>query len=590
MFSTPRRSTLLLAIRRLAAIVAPFGLVLLPWHSHTPGPAPETAPTGRPRLAVLVVFDQLRGDYLERWHDLFGDGGFRRIEEEGTEFRHCHYPYADTRTGPGHASMVTGCSPNRHGVTSNDWYSREAGEPVFCVGGKRYHSVPKDAPGEGGSSPEWLLAPTLGDALKEASDGRGRVVALSLKSHAAALLGGQRPDACYWFDTWTGRFMTSSYYRDAPHPWLRDFNDRRPADRWLDKPWDRFQPDLDYERHSGPDNVAAEGKGWSQGRTFPHPLTIGPGKPDRKYPKRPYYRALVNSPFGNELLLDLVKRAIVAERLGADDVPDLLCVSFSSNDSIGHCWGPDSQEVLDVTLRSDRLLRELLEYLDAHVGRGRYVLAMTADHGVCPLPEVARAQGQEAGRVPDDVMGREAEAFLRGRFGVPEGEAAWIEWTSTGWIYLHHNLLRQRGVEAAVMEEALAGWLRRQPGIQTAYTRTQLLGTLPYGDAVGQMVQRSFHLARSGDVTIVLKPYHLLGSGYTGTSHGSPHAYDTHVPLLVFGPGFRNGPLDEAVTPQAIASILARAVGVSPPAQAEAPFPEGLRAGIEALEKSRKRE
>jgi hypothetical protein len=533
-----------------------------------------------PRLAVLVVFDQLRGDYLSRWQGLFGPGGFRRLQTEGAWFSNCHYPYAATLTGPGHASILTGCSPPDHGIIANEWYDRAAGEKVGCVEVGRYERVPSRGLAQAGAaaqkekgnvSPERLLAPTLGDALKNATGGKGRIVSLSMKDRSAVLPAGRRADACYWFDSNTGEFVTSTYYRDRLPSWVAEFNRARPADQWFGKDWQRLRPDLDYVRYSGVDDAPGEGRGFAQGRTFPHPMTGGQFRPGPKY-----YNAVFTSPFGDELLLNLTFRALAAEHLRSK-TPDLLCVSFSCTDAVGHCWGPDSQEVLDTILRADIIVRKLLDYLDGKVGRGRYLLALTADHGVCPLPELARNQGQEAGRISPKLLLANAERFLDQKFGRIGRPARWLVAREETWLYLNQGLLRERGLQSAEVEESLAGWLRQQPGILAAYTRTQLAGGLPRGDSLGESVRRSFHPERSGDVVFVLKPYHLLTETLaTGTLHGTPHSYDTHVPLLVFGPDVIAGLHSEPVTPQAIAAILARALEIEPPACAQAPVPAGL--------------
>jgi predicted AlkP superfamily pyrophosphatase or phosphodiesterase len=383
-------------------------------------PAAAAEPPAPPRLAVLVYFDQLRGDYLQRWQALFGDDGFRRLARDGAWFSNCHLPYACTVTAAGHASVATGRLPADHGVVGNEWYDRKAGATVSCVAAlvrDRYRLVASaenaavDEITRQGPAPEQLLTPTVADALKDATKGKGKVVALSLKDRSAILPGGRRADGCYWMNPLSGRFVTSTYYRDRLHDWVDAFNKSNAADRWLGKTWDRLRPDLDYEKLSGPDDVEGEGKGVFQGRVFPHPLSTGPLRF-----KAAYYGALVNSPFGNELLLALAEQAIVSERLGQGDVPDLLTLSFSSNDIIGHCWGPDSQEVLDVTLRSDRIMAELLKFLDDKVGKGKYLLVVTADHGVCPLPEVTKKRGKEAERVSPRILSFDADEFLNEKF------------------------------------------------------------------------------------------------------------------------------------------------------------------------------
>jgi predicted AlkP superfamily pyrophosphatase or phosphodiesterase len=530
---------------------------------------------------VLVVVDQLRGDYLERWQDHFGHGGFYRLLKDGAWFDNCHYPYATTTTAPGHASVVTGCSPNKHGIVMNEWFDRAAGATISCVGSDRYARVPPLPPDAktggaskklGGASPEHLLVPTVGEVLKEATGGKGRIVALSLKDRSAILLGGRRADLCYWLDPADGTFVTSSYFQERVCPWVEAFNQEAGRDRWFARDWVRLRSDLDYARYSGPDEVPGEGTGIAQGRTFPHPMTGGDAKPGKRY-----YAALYNSPFGNELLLDLTLKAIEAEHLGAGPAPDLLCVSFSSSDAVGHCWGPDSQEVLDVTLRMDDLLHRLLDRLDRAVGKGRYGLVLTADHGVCPLPEVSRAQGREAERIPPALLSQQATTFLQATFGKEGDKARWVEAADYPWIYLNQRLLQQRGLTSTRVEQALAGWLTQQPGVLAAFTRSQLqVGGQQDGSPLAAAVQRSFQPDRCGDLAVVLKPYYLIWNTLTGTTHGTPHDYDTHVPLVIFGPGVLPGQRREPITPQASAAMLAGLLGIEPPAQAEAPLPRGL--------------
>lgn len=539
--------------------------------------ADEPAP---PRLIVLVYFDQFRGDYLQRWQAQFGDGGFKRLTADGAWFTDCHYPYAYTITAAGHASVATGCAPADHGLIGNDWYDRAAGKSVNCVGSDRHEQVPaRTAEGtdedekkgaKGGVSPERMLKPTVADALKAGTSGKGKVVSLSLKNRGAAAPGGKAPDACYWMDGGTGKFVTSTYYRDGVHPWVAEFNTAKPADRWRGKTWDRLRADLDYDKLSGPDDASGEGKGAAgQGRTFPHPF-----EPTDPKVKPVYFTAVYTSPFGNELLLELAEKAIAAESLGADDVPDLLSLSFSSNDAIGHAWGPDSQEVLDVTLRSDRVMKRLLDVLDEKVGKGKYVLAMTADHGVCPLPEASRKQGKDAARVQPAGPAK-VEAFLTEKYG--KGAGKWVEAVAGPWVYLNPKAVKAANVKPSDVEAALAAWLAKQFGVQAAWTRTQLIAGVPEADTFGTMVARSFRPERCGDVYVLLKPYYLPAAPLsTGTTHGSPHPYDTHVPLVVYGTGVVAGVRKERVTPLATAAILSEAAGVKPPTGATAPLPSGL--------------
>jgi predicted AlkP superfamily pyrophosphatase or phosphodiesterase len=524
-------------------------LFCLAWpacHGTNPSPA-------RPKLIVLVVFDQLRADYLTRWPDHFGDGGFRRLTNGGAYYTNCHYPYANTFTGPGHATMATGYTPDEHGIIDNEWHDQITGKMINCSTNDRSCG-----------SPERLLKPTFADALKTAANGCSKVVALSHKDRGACLLGGKHPDACYWFDTKSGTFVTSSYYRDGVHPWVASFNANKHADEMLTRTWSRFRPELDYTLFAGPDDVLAERPGIhrKQGRVFPHAFSRQVTEKDEAK-----FDELVCSPFANELLLQLAITATRALELGRDEHVDFLSVSFSANDIVGHCFGPDSQEAFDMTLHSDDILARLLNTLDHEVGKDNYLIALCSDHGVCPLPEVAQAKNINARRLDPSVIRSQAEAFLSQRFESDEGQATWIEAFEFPWIYLNQRTIRSRNLKEGEVASELALFLRRQDWAAGAYVRTELrkaqrdeplLGAkLPIG-----MMWRSFHPERSGDIGLVLKPYHLCMSKSEGTTHGSPYEYDTHVPLIFYGNGAKPGQLSGAVSPQLIGGIFAQAAGI----------------------------
>ena len=509
-----------------------------------------TAPATRPRLGVVIVFDQMRGDYPEKWKSLFTDGGFKRLQTEGATFVDCHYPYANTVTAAGHASLLTGCTPHEHGVIGNSWFDRRTGKTVQSITGLF------------GADPLRRKRPTVGDALLEQTKGKAKVASVSIKDRAAILMAALRAQFVYWLSS-EDLFVTSRFYADERRPWVTEFNKAGKLQAYRGKSWDRLLAKLDYEPFSGPDNFKFEGTGSGQGRTFPHPT--------------PTTAAVRCSPFGNEVLFDFAKTAIEKEALGMGDVPDLLCVSFSSNDIVGHVYGPDSQEVLDITLRSDLIVRDLLEFLDAKVGKGNYVVALSADHGICPLPEAAKLQGKIAGHVPSALLSKKAQEFLQTKFGDGKSKIKWIEASVAPSIYLDQSVLAEQGLKSADVERVLADWLVKQPGVERAFTRADLSSEQPLADLIAEAARQSFDADRSGDVTVVLKPYHLFGGDTaTGTTHGSPHSYDTHVPLLVMGPGIKPGTYHEHVAPQALAPILARSLGIDTPETATFPVPDGL--------------
>lgn len=534
---------------------------------------PPPAINSQVKLAVLVVFDQLRGDYLTRWQHLLGPDGFARLIKRGAFFTNCYYPYATTTTGPGHASMLTGTCPDRHGIINNNWFDPhemttddEEALGVYCAGSVRFKLVPSDESSRNkfAGSPERLLSPTVADTLKAVSHGHSKVYGLSLKDRSAILPVGKSPDGAFWFTT---RFVSSTYYFEKLPGWVISFNASGFADQWFGQSWERFRSDIDYDVESGPDHVVGEGKGANQGLTFPHPFAAGLDKPSKKY-----YEAVANSFAGNDLLWAFTQACIREEKLGQRQVPDLLTISFSSNDLVGHCWGPDSQEVLDITLRSDALMAQMLKYLDDTIGENHYAIVLTSDHGICPIPEVAAAKGLDAKRILPTAF-LTAAKHLADRFGPGQ----WIEANSPPWVYLNRRLLAAQGRTPEEVAQVLAEFLSQQQGVARVITRQELLGDIPETDVVARLVKRSFHPDRSGDVYILLKPYHLLGGPTsTGTTHGSPYDYDRHVPLIVYGPGVTAGVKDEPTTPQAAAAVLAEFLGIPPPRDAEVPVPKTL--------------
>lgn len=538
----------------------------------------QTAPT-KPKLGVLLVFDQFRGDFISKWQDHFVKDGILRLTSEGTWFDNCHYPYSGTLTGAGHATLTTGATPSVHGIIGNDWYDRKEGKNSYCAASPRWSSIPPIPeqpstlnPNEKekkrlGGTPEKLRSETLGDALKRSTNKQGKVVSLSFKDRSSVLPAGMTPDHCYWFDTSSGKFQTSNFYAAKTASWLTDFNESKIIEQWRNKSWEKLHPEKDYEMFSSPDELTGEGNGKNQGKIFPHPF----GKIEKDY-----YDALYNSPFGNNILLELSKRAIKSENLGKNEHPDLLLVSFSSNDSVGHSWGPDSQEVFDTTLRTDLLIRDLLIFLDKEVGKNNYVLALSADHGVCPLPEFSKIKGKESGRIPMDKFAKEIESTLQNKFGKLTPPAKYLEAFSDTSAYLNYGTLKANSVKLDDATAFIKDWALQQPGILTAFSSKEIIETNSNSDPLLISVSKSWFKGRSGDITFILKPYFIPGGYLTGTTHGSPHAYDTHVPLIAFGGGIKPHLIKEKVSPQLTASIIAEGLGISAPAASEFPPPKHI--------------
>ncbi|QEL19578.1 alkaline phosphatase family protein [Limnoglobus roseus] len=599
---------------RLTLLVLLLGFGLLAVSTGSPAlPAIPQPVAGKlpVKLAVLIVFDQMRGDYVDKWRPLFGPRGFRRIQKDGAWFPNCFYPYAGTSTGPGHSALLSGATLDKTGIIENEWYDRKAAALVYCAGSDRYAFVPPLPAALPTTSskadvtprkpkpvghPDFMLAETVADVLKRETAGKGKVFGLSLKDRSAILPTGKRPDGAFWFN---GQFVTSTYYTDTLPAWVSEFN-RKPfkggrpfADQWFGRDWVRSRGDLNYSAFSGPDEVSGEGRLNGRGVTFPHMMTGGKDTLGKEY-----YEALANSPMGNELLLAFAKACVRAEQLGQDDVPDLLVVSFSSNDVIGHTFGPDSQEVLDVTLRSDEILADFLEFLDEAVGPGNYAVTVSADHGVGPLPEVAAAtlpEARNSTRVDLATFLTAAEHHLSSTFGPPQGPPGkpedladevkalkgqtglWIESAPTPWVYLNRRQTDAKNVKTGDVATSLVEWLKRQPAVQTAYTADEI-ETAPHPDDTLKFVRRSFVADRAGDVYVLLKPYYLFADRLRarGTGHGTPYDYDRHVPLLVYGPGLAVGRRSEGAVPQQVAAIVSRFLDLPRPRDAAYDLPRTL--------------
>ena len=472
------------------------------------------ATSSSPGLVVVVVFEQFRYDYITRFYPFFGRGGFKRLIQGGTSFTNCHHTHVPTFTAPGHATISTGTTPRHHGIVANLWYDPKTLKRVYAVSDPSVKAV--GGKYRYGESPRNLLTNTVGDELRMRTGFKGKVISLSLKDRAAILMGGHLANLALWFSDEDGNFVTSTYYTKEVPPWLKEFNSKRFADKYFHRKWEKIGPKAAY-------STSLKG-------SFPHVIGEKSEKPDRKY-----YRDLKASPFGNDLLLRLAKAAIRGEGLGKDTVPDILFVSFSSNDYVGHIYGPYSEEVADITLRSDRIVANLLKFLDKEVGKGNYVLVLTSDHGVAPVP--GRIEGLPSERVSTDTLRRIIKGVLTRRYG----KGDWVLHVSFPWIYLNDTLLARKG-NPAEARRIVKDALLKVKGIMRVFTREELeRGGFPDWDRTAILVYNGFNPQRSGDLAVIPRAFYLIGSYYTGTNHGTPYTYDTHVPLVFYGAGIPRG-------------------------------------------------
>ena len=523
----------------------------------------------RPKLVVVVSVDQLCQEYLQRFGANLNDQGFyRMVEKQGAHYANCHHSHAFTHTGPGHSGQMTGAHPNMHGIIGNIWFDRASGKNLYCVADPAETTIGATDI-QGPCSPKNMLATTVGDMLKLSTDRQGKVFGVALKDRAAILMTGRLADAAYWFEEREGVWVTSSYYRqdrDLPG-YIRAFNTNHYADRFAGQEWKLLYDDACYH-HDEPDDYAAENPPSELGRTFPHKLAPA-GKT--------LYAQLRSTPMGNDMTLDVAREVIVHEQLGEDAIPDLLCVNLSSNDYAGHAYGPHSLEVEDITYRTDLQLRAFHDWLADHLQHQNFVLIVTSDHGVCPLPELMKEKGLIAGRDPlgnDSEVAVKLEAVLRDKLALEKMPVSkLVQFVEPNQVYFDHSTLA--GEELRAARVLTRDWLISQPGVFCAATYDELLSGRvggPFGDAL----VKSFHPHRSGDVLWIFDPYFI--SGDKGTTHGSPWSYDTHVPLLLVGQGIAPGKHHERVCPAAIAPTVAELLGIeAPPSCFEEPLAKALK-------------
>jgi predicted AlkP superfamily pyrophosphatase or phosphodiesterase len=512
-------------------------------------PAEEARAERAPRLVLVIVVDQMRFDYLTRFAPLF-ERGFKQLLAHGAVFSHALYGHATSETGPGHAVILSGRQGRHSGIVANEWYDSLAGRRVNVV----EDPVQRPVGGTGrGASPANFLGFTLGDVLKKTSPA-SKVVAVSLKDRAAVLLGGRRADGAYWYDPDTGRFITSTYYMPTAPAWLDAFNRERFADRV--RRWDRLKPDEAlYRRYAGEDKVAGEWDGVDN--VFPHVVRGAPPEPG-------FYDDVRRTPFADEITLDVALQAFAADHLGEDEATDVLAVSFSATDIIGHTYGPDSQEAMDNMLRLDWTLGRLFDEVDRKVGRGRTVVALTADHGASPLVEVLRAKGVDARRAAPALFEEAVRRALAQRFPSADGLVASFDAPNV-WLDLDriHRLGLARGeVETVVSRALLSTGL-----VEKVYTHEQLMGDPPPGDPYFPLVQAAFFAPRSPHLFGVVRRYVYVGERPGGTGHGTAHDYDRHVPVVFMGAGVRPGTYDEPCGPEDIAPTLGALIGLDYPLQ-----------------------
>jgi hypothetical protein len=442
---------------------------------------------------------------------------------KGAVFTNARYRHFPPLTALGHSLILSGAMPSVSGIVGNEWYDRDEGKHVTSVSDS--HTQLVGGNGGEGSSPHRLLVSTIGDELKMAGGGKSRVIGISLKDRSAILLAGHMADAAFWFDPASGNFVSSTYYfRELPG-WVKDFNNGRLAEKYRGVVW---------LNHKLPDNLKE-----LYGTSIESPLE--------------------SSSFGNELVELLAERAVTAEQLGKRDCTDLLAISFSSNDMVGHDYGPDSPEEHDITVRADQLLENLFQAVDRQVGLENALVVLTADHGVAPAPEVNAMRKMPGGRISVGTVKQVAQAALEKKYGAGD-------WVAGNWdvvVYLKQPLIARKKLDPAEVDRAAAQALMAMPHVSRVYTREEIARGELLGDDIGALITNGFHVRRGPDIEVVTDPYWIVSD--LPASHTSPYGYDVHVPVIFMGPDIRAGRYDASIVVNDVAPTLATILDVETP-------------------------
>lgn len=507
--------------------------------------------SSKPKLVVGIVIDQMRYDYLERFKSFYGKDGFLRLMNEGSNFTFAHYNYIPTYTAPGHAAVYTGTTPFFNGIIGNDWYVRNLKKHVYCVEDTTVTGV-GSVGDEGKRSPKNLISSTITDQLQLSNNGKSKVISVSIKDRGSILPGGHLSDGSFWYDGKNGKFITSTFFMKELPNWVQNFNSKKLPDEFLKKTWNLSLTMNNYAT-SFPDESPYEVDIFNEGKTsFPHKLD--------KIDQETKYTTLIFTPFGNELLLEFAKSALVSENLGKNDVPDFLAISFSSTDYIGHTFGPKSVEIMDTYIKLDAQLAELFSALDKQVGKGNYLLFLTADHGAVENVYSLADENYSAGNVVSSAISDSVKSFLQEKYGTSQ----LFEKLSNDQIFLDWKLMSKMKLDPKTIQNDIRQVLRYDfPQISSIYIRAELEPRR--ASRTAEYLLNGFNPARSGDILFEVQASYLTDAEKKGTTHGSPYSYDTHVPVLFYGWNVPAQTSNEPVYICDISATVANLLGIMEP-------------------------
>jgi predicted AlkP superfamily pyrophosphatase or phosphodiesterase len=516
----------------------------------------------RPKLVVGIVVDQMKMEYLYRFSNDLSDNGFKRLMNNGYVFQNVQYNYMPTYTGPGHASIYTGTTPATHGIVGNEWFSRKSGKDMYCTDDATVKTVGDGTKAEGEMSPRNLLSTTITDELRLATNFKGKVIGMSLKDRGAILPAGHFANWAFWYSK-TGAFISSTFYGATLPDWVTDFNNEKHYMPYINKGWELLKPAATYDESLADDNPY-EGKLNGAKPVFPYNLKEMYEKNDAGI-----IRA---TPFGNDLLEEFAKKAIEKEALGKDDSTDFLTVSFSSTDYVGHNLGPRSMELQDTYLRLDLTIADFLNYLDKTVGKGNYLVFLTADHAGA---ENAKFLSDNKYNVTN-IEPKEIKAALKKFSTDTFGDDLLLNYSNFN-LFFNREIIKTKGLDLQKVKQAFKDFLMTQDQVKRVYTEEEILAATG-NDFYLNFIAKGYDPIQDGDLVVLDKPGYIE-YGATGTSHGTAYAYDTHVPLIFYGWNIKKGETHDRKEITQIAPTLAQKLKIA--------FPNGTEAKVlvEVLDK-----
>ncbi len=510
----------------------------------------------RPKLVVGIVVDQMKMEYLYRFSDDFSANGFKRLMNNGYTFHNMHYNYVPTYTAPGHASIYTGTTPSTHGIVGNDWFNKAIGKDMYCTDDASVKTVGDGIEKEGAMSPKNLLSTTITDELRMATNFKGKVIGMSIKDRGAILPAGHFANWAFWYSK-TGAFISSTFYGSTLPNWVTEFNQEKRYMNYINKGWDLLKPIATYNE-SLPDDNPYEGKlDKANAPVFPYDLS--------KMYKEKGADVLRTTPFGNDILAELAMKAIEKEDLGKDEITDFLTVSFSSTDYVGHTFGPRSMELQDTYLRLDQTIAQFLNYLDKTVGKDNYLLFLTADHAGAENPNYLKDNKYSVKNIPS----KDIVDALKKHSNETFGSDLILDYSNFN-LFFNKEIIKQKGLELTKVKQSFKDFLMTQEQVKRVYTEEEILASSG-DDYFLSFISKGYDPKQHGDIVILDKTGYMQYQA-TGTTHGSPNSYDTHVPLLFYGWQVPKGELHTKKYITQIAPTLSQMLKI--------PFPNGTESEV----------